>query len=406
MSMKPILFFISCLLAFTAGHMVNYSVIIYSQEVLKSNLLAGIGFGLCFGPPLFFGWIAGVLCDRVPPARLIHAAQFVFVCAAAILWGSHHFISLASDRAPFVMMAAFCAGLGWSFVSPARMTVLAQVVKPSQLKLASIVFNLLVMLGFGLGPILISALRGSGTDANLLGWSKVFMTAASFFILGSLLLIPIQTKALGTSKKSALNELVEGLRFAKSHPEVRDLLVSALIGYSLMGPIQVLLPRLAKDILGLTEMARGSFLGALAPSLIVGGIFSMTLAKKGPTKKLVYFSIIFAGCLFAMLGLAHTTWVATLLLISVGILGGCGLSLIVASLQAAVDDRVRGRILSQYTIISQVIPAASGIFAGTLAHFSSVTTAIIVCGFLIALTKGLRPVFSAFAIRNSELKTS
>ncbi|MDO9167387.1 MAG: hypothetical protein Q7U13_14900, partial [Rhodoferax sp.] len=65
-----ILFFTSCLLSFTGGHMVNYSVIIYAQEVLGSDVLSGLGFALCFGPPLVLGWYAGVLCDRLAPTRI------------------------------------------------------------------------------------------------------------------------------------------------------------------------------------------------------------------------------------------------------------------------------------------------------------------------------------------------
>ena len=78
-------FYLSCLAAFTAGHMVNYSVIIYAQEVIGSDLLSGIGFGLCFGPPIVLGWYAGVLCDRLAPGRLIMAAQAVFIAAALLL---------------------------------------------------------------------------------------------------------------------------------------------------------------------------------------------------------------------------------------------------------------------------------------------------------------------------------
>ena len=42
-------FFLSCLLAFTAGHMFNYTVILYLQEAVGSDWLSGVGFGLAFG---------------------------------------------------------------------------------------------------------------------------------------------------------------------------------------------------------------------------------------------------------------------------------------------------------------------------------------------------------------------
>ena len=93
-------FYLSCLTAFSAGHMVNYSVIIYAQEVIGSDLLSGIGFGLCFGPPIVLGWYAGVLCDRLAPGRLIQAAQAVFMVAAALLWLADAQVAAAAGRVP------------------------------------------------------------------------------------------------------------------------------------------------------------------------------------------------------------------------------------------------------------------------------------------------------------------
>ena len=118
-------FFLSCLDALTAGHMINYSVIIYAQEVIRSDLLSGIGFGLCFGPPLVLGWYAGVLCDRLAPGRLIQAAQALFVLAALLLWIADQRVAEVGARVPFLVLAATLAGVGWSFVSPARMAAVS-----------------------------------------------------------------------------------------------------------------------------------------------------------------------------------------------------------------------------------------------------------------------------------------
>jgi hypothetical protein len=79
-------YFLSCLLALTAGHMFNYTVILYLQEVVGSALLSGLGFGLAFGSAIVFGWFAGVLCDRIPPQRVIHGAQALFLAGLACLW--------------------------------------------------------------------------------------------------------------------------------------------------------------------------------------------------------------------------------------------------------------------------------------------------------------------------------
>jgi MFS family permease len=371
-------FFFSCLLAFTGGHVVNYSVIIYAQEVLQSDLLAGIGFGLCFGPPLLLGWYAGVLCDRISSLHIIHAAQSMFVVAAGLLLAGHLLIAEPQARAPFLIAAALCAGIGWSFVSPARMTVLGQLVSADELKKASLVFNLLVMLGFGLGPLAISAVR------QWSGWPAVFVLAAALFTSASILVAAMRVAPTRRPHKPVLAEVAEGLRAAASNPLIAQLLLSAVVGYMLMGPMQVLLPKLARFELGFSEMERGAFLGTLAPSLIVGGVLCIAVASRIHNGLTVFGATIMAGLLFVLLGSVHVAWQAVVLLAAIGITGGVAIGLIVAGVQAKVDEAVRGRVLAMYTIISQVMPAASGLLAGAIMHATDVRRAAYACGALLA----------------------
>ncbi len=371
-------FFLSCLFAFTGGHIVNYSVIIYSQEVLKSDLLAGIGFALCFGPPLVLGWYAGVLCDRKSSVHIIHGAQAMFILAAGVLLLGHLTVPEAASRAPFVLTAAGLAGVGWSFVSPARMTVLGQIVSPAELKPASLVFNLLVMLGFGLGPLSISAAR------QLSGWPLAFVAAATLFATASLLVLGMNVRPTLRPRKPVLAEVAEGLRAAGGSPLITQLLLSAIVGYMLMGPMQVLLPRLARFELGLSEMERGAFLGALAPSLIVGGVLCIAIAARLHNGRTIFLATGIAGVLFAVLGSMQSALPAVALLAAIGIIGGIAIGLIVAGIQANVEEAVRGRVLAMYTIISQVMPATSGLLAGVLMHAMDVRRAAWACGAILA----------------------
>ncbi|WP_019142343.1 MFS transporter [Noviherbaspirillum massiliense] len=371
-------FFLSCLLAFTGGHIVNYSVIIYAQEALRSDLLAGIGFGLCFGPPLLLGWYAGVLCDRYAPVRIIHVAQILFVVAALALAAGDRFIAEPQARAPFLLGAALCAGIGWSFVAPARMTALGQLVDAASLRRASLIFNLLVMLGFGLGPLAISACR------LLSGWHAAFGLAAALFLAGSLLLLGVSTKPGLRPHRPVIQEVAEGLRAVRANPLVAQLLLAAIFGYMLMGPMQVILPKLARSALGLGELQRGAFLGTLAPSLIAGGLLCMVAAKRLPHGKTIFAAFMLSGLLFALMASVQQPAAAFALLACVGMLGGVAIGLIVAGIQENVEDAVRGRVLSMYTIISQVMPAASGMNAGVLVHALDARRAVMVCGGVLA----------------------
>lgn len=371
-------FYLSCLLAFSSGHMFNYGVILYLQEELAAPALAGLGFALCFGPPLVFGWFAGAWCDRVSPLRLIHAAQALFIAALGLLWWAHHGIPQPAGRVPLVLLAASLAGVAWSFVAPARMATLGRMVDIARIKPASVLFNLLVMLGFGLGPLLIGVARAAGS------WPAVFVTAIAGFALASLLVLPLRLPAPEREFKThVLADIRAGFGAVRDEPLLAQLLLAAILVYLLMGPMQLLLPRLAQDRLLLSEVERGSFLGLIAVALIVGGIGTLTLVRRLHRGHGIFFGLGAAGLLFALLAAAQNTVEASLLLLAAGASGGMVVSLIVAGLQAHVPDAVRGRVMSMYTMSSQVIPALSGLAAGLGLKYLGLLATIVVAGAIL-----------------------
>ncbi len=376
-------FFASCLLAFTAGHMFNYTVILYLQEAVGSDLLSGIGFGLAFGSSIVFGWFAGVVCDRVPPHRVIHAAQALFLAGLACLWWAH---SGADDRSrvTWVLFGAFLGGLAWSFGGPARLTALAQMARPEELRPATIVFNLQVLVGFGLAPLLIGVVRSRAS------WDAVMGVSATGFALASILIANLRTRANATpSGNSVLADIGEGFRVVGADPLLRQLMLAAVLGYSMTGPLQILLPKLAREVLQLSELQRGAYLGLLALSLIVGGVTALALNRRVHHGR-VMFGGILAGCLvFASLGQIGSVALSATGLACVGIAGGMVISLVVSGIQAHAPAALRGRVMSMYAITSQVVPALSGVAAGALTNALGVTSAVQLSGLVLAVIVAL-----------------
>jgi MFS family permease len=276
-------FYLSCLLAFTGGHMVNYTVILYLQEKVGSDLLSGIGFGLSFGSSIIFGWFAGVLCDRISPTRVIHAAQALFLLSLAGLWWTD---AGATDQTRVVgtLFSAFLGGLAWSFVGPARLATLGQIAPPAKLKPATIIFNLQVLLGFGLAPLIIGLVR------SRYGWPAVFATGMGLFAASSLLLLGTHTRGSDRPSLGVTKELAEGFAAVRANPLLTQLILAAIVAYAMTGPMQILLPKLAREVLGLSELQRGGYLGLMALTLIAGGVSALLLGKH-----LHHGAAIFAG---------------------------------------------------------------------------------------------------------------
>lgn len=379
--MKPAasVFYLSCLFAFVSGHTVNYAVIIYAQDVLYSDLLSGIGFGLCFGPPLVLGWYAGVLCDRLAPGRIIVISQLAFMLAGLLLLASSLLVTAYAAKAVSLAGAAFCAGCGWSFIAPARFATLAQVVPADRIHGATVLLNLLTMLGFGIAPIVIA------TTHKFFGWNGVFAAIVLGFAVATVLMAWTPTRGSDRPRRHALAEVRDGLRAVTAKPLLLQFLLANILAYCLMGPMQVLLPRLAGSELMLSGVERGLYLGTLAVALIVGGVLCMVLKRRMHDGRTILTGALASGLAVIVIAQISMPWLSAVVLLVAGIVAGIVVSLIVAGLQSEAGADVRGRVMSMYTISSQVVPALSGLAAGALSQYFGVVAAMVVCGAAITL---------------------
>ncbi|MCL6419074.1 MFS transporter [Aestuariirhabdus sp. Z083] len=366
-------FFISCFLAFIGGHVMNYSVIFYAQEVLQSDLLAGLGFFLSFGAaPLLVGWYAGALCDRASPTLLVVLSQLLFVIGASLL-----LVLVSQDLPSFLSVGVFlgaatCSGIAWCFIAPARLALLGRLVALKDLHRASVLFNVLVMLGFGVAPIMIALLRQE------YGWHGPIGLILLLFFAASLLLVGVRVERPVIPAASILSDVRNGFSYVAKHLLIRQLLLVTLIVYSVMGPVQVILPRFAIDSLGLTAMDRGLLLAIMALALFVGGVICMTLGQRLPQGKAIIGSLLISSLLMVGLGCSQSMLEAAVWLFFAGMLAGVSVSLIVAALQLNSQDQFRGRVMSFYTISTQVLPATSGFLCGLLLEWVSPAQGLVV----------------------------
>lgn len=380
-------FFVACLAGFLAGHLTNYTVILYAQDVWGRDALAGAGFALCFGVPLLLGWPAGAWCDQYSPQRIAQIAHGAFL--AALLW------LVAASRSEhwgvtFYLLGASCAGIGWALLAPARMALLGRLAGERQAKLA-VLFNALVMLGFGLAPLLLALARTQG------GWPAVQASGLVLFILASLLLLGLKVPALG-GEGHVLARIRQGFAYALGTPLLAQALLTAVLIYLAMGPIQVMLPRFAQQTLMLSEMGRGLFLGALALALLLGGALALPLARRFGQGRSLLVAAVLSGVALSLLGLQESLLGALLCLGANGMGAGLAVSLIVALLQHESEPALRGRLLSLYTVTSQVIPAAGGLGAGLLLELLPASTGLLFCGL------GLTLLFILAALRLRALR--
>lgn len=375
--MPLIVFYVSCFLAFIAGHMLNYTAILFALEFFESSTIAGIAYGLCFGPPIIFGWIAGAYIDRYGAKTVLLLAQNLF-----ILGGLGMLLVIAvqpSYSLLLFLLSNVLVGIAWAFVAPARYACLGQYMSVDRLGQSTITLNLLVMLGFGLAPIILTQIESH------LSWQWVAIIAVSMFTLSSLMLVNAPNQHIRLTHQNLKQEWRDCFSQLKQFPVITQLLLAAIIGYLLMGPMQVVLPQIAKINLQLNTVETGQYLGLIAVALIVGGLLAMKLKHIVHIGKSIALLLLLAGIFVALLGRIEWVWLSCIVLLVGTTMAGVIVSFIVAGLQYNTPQAIRGRVMSMYTIISQVISAMAGVLAGTIADIFSPSVSLYLVGVIFVV---------------------
>ena len=387
-------FFVSSLFAFVGGHVMNYSVILYSQDVLGSTALAGLAFFLCFFPPLLLGLYAGVLCDRHSTKTLIGLAQGVFMLAALCLLALRLLDVGPPMARALVLLAGGLNGIAWSFIAPARYASLGRLVGPARLGQISVLFNLIVMVGFGAAPVCI------GLTTQAYGWTATFAMGLGLFVLAQITLPPVRMWwSAPATRRTVAHEFHAGLGYLRQTPLLGQMLAISLVVFLTMGPIQVVWPRFARTILQLDDAHRGLYLGTLALALIAGGALAGFLRTRVHNGHSILIGTVLLGVALMAMPVFDSGIGPISLIAAAGIVAGLVVSFIVAGLQTHTDGAMRGRILSFYTIGSQVGPASAGLAAGLVADAFGVTAGLYVGGAVIA-GLGVLAVFALARLRS------
>ena len=162
-------------------------------------------------------------------------------------------------------------------------------------------------------PLLIGIVRSQS------GWGAVIALGACGFGLSSLLIANLRTHANPTvSSNSGLADILEGFRTVGKDPLLTQLMLAAVLGYAMTGPLQILLPKLAREVLHLSELQRGAYLGLLALSLIVGGVTALAVAQRVRHGLVMFIGIALGGLVFASLSVIGAVGLSAAALASVG----------------------------------------------------------------------------------------
>lgn len=359
MSRQLIRYLLGCLLAFLGGHVINFGLVQWTQEVLQAPAWSGALLLVCFGLPIVFGWHGGALSDRVNPMRVVRAGHAGLILAALTLAFTAWVPWQRREALGFAMLAALFAGLSWSYSAPARLAYLPNLAPAKNLRSAAILFNVLTTVGFGGAPLLVGQVR------QHLPWVAVFLVAAGL-LLASLLCMVGMPVAHREPQLVGVDPIRQGWAYVRRTPIVAQLLAASAIAHLLMGPIQVIMPRYLDSALHLEPGARGAFLGLAAPSLIAGGLIALSLKRLARPGRALMAGVVASALLCSVLAGVTALPLAVVVFVGACMLAGLAVAFLAASLQDVSAEAFRGRVMASYAITTQFFPALSGLLCGLL----------------------------------------
>ncbi len=357
-----VFFYINTFATLLVGNMFTYTLILLSREMGGSHSFTGLVLMANYLPTLIFGLVAGALLDRISRMFVAYFAQAFFLVTTWTLTYMLYTGALQPESRWSLVLISAVNGTALTFLIPARLAILANLVPEGSAGRATIILNVLIILGFGFGPLVTGLLR------DQFPWSEVMLITAIGYVFAYLMLVPVRPRNYERSAPAnVFAAFAEGARYAWKTPLIREMIALQMIVFLLIGPIQALMPEFARTTLGLSEGGRGAYMASLGGGLFAGGIAARVLHGMRRRGRVMLISAVVMCVLLALSGL-QTTWPPAALCMGLsGLAGGLLGALIPSALQVAAPDYLRGRIMGLYGIVFQLMPGLGAVAAGRAA---------------------------------------
>ncbi len=343
-------------------------------QLTGSPFILGVAAAARSVPVLLLVIPAGVVADRFDRRRILIATSIVATIASAVMG----FLAVTNRiDVPTVLLIAVILGISNAFEMPARHGFVSELIVRRHLANAIALNSLLFNGARVVGPAI------AGVVVALIGPGWAFLINAGSYvavILGLVLITRVYVPRIGVAARTALPEVA---RYLKSEPRISALL--ALLGAQTIfaSGNYILGPSLAED-LGQGAEGLGVLLSAAGVGAVLGGLrLAATSDRKEHWRVLVVAGLAISAGLVGV-GLS-TSYPVTLLCFAVA---GWGVITFNASsntlIQTIAPDRLRGRVMSLYTLMLLGLMPVGGLLLGSLATSLGSASAIAVGGVVYA----------------------
>jgi len=314
-------------------------------------------------PILLFTLVGGVVADRFPKRKIILITQMVLMFFALTL---AVMVSTGIVTVWYVLIIAFLIGAASAFDIPAKQSFFIEMVGRESLlnaiALNSAAFNGARVIGPPIAGILISHFSLAAC---------FYVNALSFLaLIIGLLKMRLEDPGIKHPRDTTIKEeFKEGLIYIIKEPRVHTLIIFVAIMSFFGIPYITFLPVYARDVLHIGATGLGILMSCAGVGAFIGAI---SLAVRGDFERKGVFlgiaGIIFSAALLVFFLSTHV-WLsyATLFLIGWGAISQMATANTL--IQLTTPDRLRGRVMSSFTLVFLGMTTLGNFALGSLAQY-------------------------------------
>jgi predicted MFS family arabinose efflux permease len=329
-------------------------------ELTRSAFWVGMVAFSDLAPAVIFSPIAGAIADRMDRVKLTMIAQMV-VATEALCTATF----TATGHISIVVLICFelIGGVAQSFAQPARQALMPGLVPVSDLPAAVACNSLCFNVARFLGPAV------AGPMVAAWGVVPAILCNVAAYTIATLTMPLIKVNPIhlrGHAPEGSLfSEMMEGMRYAASHPGIGPVLAFAGVSAILLRGVQEVLPPFVERIFHQGAGGLAFLTASIGVGALIGGVVIAARGRIAGTTRVAVLAIAVQSVV--VVAFVSTSWFPFAVLCG-ALYGACATAHGISAqtlVQSAALTRMRGRTLALWGLITRACPALGALVLGS-----------------------------------------
>jgi len=351
-------------------------------EISGSELALGVVSSASAIPVLLISPWGGVIVDRVSKRHLLMITQSSSMLLAFTLSA---LVFTDVVRVWHIVLLAVAMGVVSSFDGPARQAFVVEMVGhedlPNAIALNSMTFNSGRIVGPAIGGVLLVTLGAA--------WCFFLNGLSIMAVLISLLNMNLPVSKRKRESRSARQQLASGLAYVQHEPELRALLLMALVFSTFGTSYATILPAFVDKVLAQSASAYGTINAITGIGAVTAAFFIAQFGERIPRGRVLAGAILVFPVILVAFAYTKPYALSLTLAYGLGVTFMLVFTLLNTLLQTNLRDELRGRVLSLYTLTFFGFAPFGNLLVGSLSEAIGISPTLVISASISLLLAAL-----------------